>query len=457
MARIVGTENGESLAGTSDRDQILALGGNDEISGRAGADFLDGGPGEDHVFGEDGNDQIIGGSESLVEAGRDDDLLDGGSGSDWVIYRDLIEEVTIDLSQQIVTSTSQTDQLASIENATGSLSATTFIGSPENNVFVGVGDSTNFISSAGNDTYRAGEGLSSISYQADPAGIVLNGDSAEDGFGGTDRIGVKGLAHITGSEFADLMRGSSRRDWLEGAGGDDEIHGRKGSDLLTGGPGEDLIDGGSGVDWLLLDQRDDAEQVVDLGAGTATVLGEVDTLLSIENVVSSGGLAGVGIETLIGNDADNRLVSLGGDTVMTGGGGADRFQQQGGGFGNPDVITDFESGTDLLYFTPDVAFNLDFELGLLPLGPLSDELFATGSAADADDLFIFDTTTGALGIDLDGDGAGAPIELMTIANGAQIAASDIVIVPDIGTELFLSPDPVVASLEAPPATDTLLG
>jgi Ca2+-binding RTX toxin-like protein len=457
MARIVGTENGDTLTGTSGHDRIFGLAGNDAIDGGPRSDFLDGGAGQDVVFGGEGKDTLVGSTEVPSEPGGDDDVLNGGSGRDWVTYHDLTESVTIDLSQQAASSTAQQDQLISIENAIGSSSGTTFIGDDANNVFIGIGDSSDFISSAGDDTYISDSGFVLISYIDDPAGIVLNGNRVQDGFGDTDRIFVDVRPQFIGSRFDDVMFGTKGSDWLDGADGADEIHGGKGSDLLNGGLGDDLIDGGRGSDWLLLESRDDAEQVVDLRAGTATVLGEVDTLLNIENVVSAGGTAGVGIDTLTGNDGANRLVSLGGDTVMTGGGGADRFQQQNGGFGNPDVITDFEKGTDQLNFTPDVAFNLDGESPFLPLGTLSENLFALGSAADADDLFIFDPLSGALSIDLDGNAGDAPIQLMALTNGVEIAASDIVIAPDVGTELFPSEDPAVASLEAFPPADTLLG
>jgi Ca2+-binding RTX toxin-like protein len=457
MARIVGTDNGDSLNGTSGRDRIFGLGGNDEISGRGRPDFLDGGPGQDLVLGQGGSDKIVGSTEVPTEPGADDDVLDGGSGHDWVTYLDLTEPVVIDLSQQAAFSTLQQDQLISIENAIGSSSLTTFIGDEADNLFIGVGDSSDFISSAGDDTYVSDSGFVLISYFDDPAGIVMNGNHVQDGFGDTDRIFVDVRPQIIGSLFDDVMVGTKGSDWLDGADGQDEIHGGKGSDLLNGGLGDDLIDGGRGSDWLLLGFRDDAEQTVDLGAGTATVLGEVDTLKRIENVVGSGGTAGVGIDTFIGNDAANRLVSLGGDTVMIGGGGADRFQQQNGGFGNPDVITDFEKGTDQLNFTPDVAFNFNGESPFLPLGTLSQDLFALGSAADADDLFIFDPLSGALSIDLDGNGERDPIQLMSLTNGVEIAAADIVIAPDIGAELFPSEDAAVASLEASPPADTLLG
>jgi hypothetical protein len=104
-----------------------------------------------------------------------------------------------------------------------------------------------------------------------------------------------------------------------------------------------------------------------------------------------------------------------------------------------------------------VAFNLNGEAEFLPLGTLSEDLFAIGAAADADDLFIFDPLSGALSIDLDGDGGGAPIQLMSLTNGVEIAAADIVIVPDIGTELFPTEGAAIASLEASPPADTLLG
>lgn len=447
MARKRGTDLGELLLGTSGRDRLFGLGGDDELRGGDKNDFLDGGAGRDLVFGDEGNDVLVGGTAAPENEGEDDDVLDGGSGQDWVTYESLDEGLVINLEDQHASSTRQTDQLVSIENAIGSANFSDMTGSAGNNTLVAVGAGAVFRSTAGDDTYidRAA-GNVTLTFHADPTGISLNAQKGivTDGFGGIDHFNH--LDSVVGSGSGDMMIGSKRRDDFDGSHGDDTIQGREGNDLLTGGSGNDVVDGGRGIDWLVIeDFRDDGAHRVDLGAGTDTIPlfesdeVEVDTLLGIENVAAPGGN-----HTLIGDAGANRLVDVAGGTTivaggttMTGGAGADQFQQSGSGFViAPDIITDFEKGVDLIAFEEDAAFSFDGQSDLIPLGKLSADRFALGAAADADDLFIFDAGTGSLSIDLDGNGPIGQVALMTIANDVQIAAEDIVIVPTLDSELF---------------------
>jgi serralysin len=70
--------------------------------------------------------------------------------------------------------------------------------------------------------------------------------------------------------------------------------------------------------------------------------------------VIEDGVTGSGHDTLIGNDADNRLDGGDGSDTYTGGGGADTFVFQHAGWF--DYVTDFESGVDFIDLT---AFGID--------------------------------------------------------------------------------------------------
>jgi serralysin len=60
---------------------------------------------------------------------------------------------------------------------------------------------------------------------------------------------------------------------------------------------------------------------------------------------------------------------------------------------------------------------------------LANSAFVIGTAAqDADDRFIYDSATGNLYYDADGNGAGAAMLFATLSNHPTLAASDIVVI-----------------------------
>jgi Ca2+-binding RTX toxin-like protein len=428
MVRQVGTEFGETLIGTAKKDQIFGLGGDDELRGGGARDILIGGAGRDSVFGEDGDDVILGADDVPPIDGEDNDLIDGGAGSDWVSYQTVTAAIEIDLNNgnsilEDEAHSIQTDTLVSIENAVGSLGQTSFYGNAADNSFLGIGEFSYFHSSPGNDQYAVQNGRSLLDYSEDPAGIVLNAAKgrALDGFGGQDRFQSPSV--VLGSQFDDVIIGGKRQDNLNAGSGDDQVSGGKGDDLMSGGAGDDVLDGGAGSDWLFVEFGSN----LDLRLGTASGSGgELDTVANIENAMMLEAV------TAIGNDQTNRFLSIGGGCTVTGGGGGDRFQTAGGNFFNADVIEDFEKGLDKIEVEQALSNLFDPGVPFLPLGTLSDEMFAIGAAADENDHFIFDPDRHALAFDLDGSGIAPAFEFLVFDNDAQIAAEDIVIVATVG-------------------------
>jgi len=92
MAKLKGTELGDTLVGTSQDDRISGLAGDDFLSGFLGADTIDGGAGDDvleggadsdTLTGGEGSDSLLGGAgDDELSGGEDDDVLDGGAGND---------------------------------------------------------------------------------------------------------------------------------------------------------------------------------------------------------------------------------------------------------------------------------------------------------------------------------------------------------------------------------------
>jgi len=143
------------------------------ITGGSGADTITGGLGADRVDGGAGNDLFH------AIAGDGADAWAGAAGSDTISFDGIAAAVNIDLTRGTARSTSTgTDSLSGIENATGG---------------------------AGNDTVT-GNTLANV---------------------------------LDGGNGNDLLRGGSGDDRVKGGSGNDRLFGDNGLDVLTGGEGDD--------------------------------------------------------------------------------------------------------------------------------------------------------------------------------------------------------------------------
>ena len=123
-----------------------------------------------------------------------------------------------------------------------------------------------------------------------------------------------------------------------------------------------------------------------------------------------------------GNAGGNLIDGGGGADVLLGLGGADAFAFSALGGGNLAQLPDFEVGIDRFYLD-DAAF-----AGLAP-GVLAAGAFPLGSAAaDADDRIIYDSATGALYFDADGNGAGLAVQFANLHEGLPLNATDFQVI-----------------------------
>jgi Ca2+-binding RTX toxin-like protein len=173
---------------------------------------------------------------------------------------------------------------------------------------------------------------------------------------------------ITGTEGNDTLSGTTANDTIFGLGGNDLVYGDSGADSIVGGAGNDSLNGNGGNDWL------------------------------------EGGL---------GNDS------------LNGGGDPDSYVFREFGAPNADVITDFGSNWDMLRFDGG-AFTAAGGAGHFAAGDA--RFYAAAGATgghDADDRFVYNTSTGQLYYDADGSGAGAAQLVATIQGAPAVAATDI--------------------------------
>jgi Ca2+-binding RTX toxin-like protein len=110
---------------------------------------------------------------------------------------------------------------------------------------------------------------------------------------------------------------------------------------------------------------------------------------------------------------------------LNGGAGADTFAfaAPADGVNNRDTVTDFLSGTDGIQFAAQPFSALG------PVGALDATTFVAGTEAlDAGDRLIYDSSTGSLFYDADGNDVGAAVLVANFGAGTTLAASDIFVV-----------------------------
>jgi Ca2+-binding RTX toxin-like protein len=271
---------------------------------------------------------------------------------------------------------------------------------------------------------------------------------------------------LNGTDLGDVMNGFGGNDHMFGKSGNDNMNGDAGNDIMEGGDGNDLLDGGldgSPLDDKFVQDTDTLDggagidtasysQVqhgvtINLLQGIAIGQGNVDTLISIENVTSTNfndsivgneganglqGAAGVdfldggagndsvrgdsGNDTLRGNIGNDLIVGGSGADKLDGGSGADVFRyfsakDSGVGSSARDVIADFVHNSDKMDLNSidaraGTAGNQDFSF----IG--GNEFSAEGQVrvvAEGDHLLVQMNTTGTGGVDSEIQLAGHPV------------------------------------------------
>jgi Ca2+-binding RTX toxin-like protein len=230
-----------------------------------------------------------------------------------------------------------------------------------------------------------------------------------------------------------VINGTAGSDTLSGTAGNDTINALGGDDIVLGGSGgADVIDGGTGRDSIEFREAATSAVVVDFAAGTITGGGSgTISFTNIERVVAgnfndslTGNAAG---QTLTGQVGADTLWGAGGLDTLWGGGGTDTFIFREMGTANADRISDWSSGSDKLHLD-DAAFTAIGAAGGFVAGDARFWSSSAGTAHDANDRVIFNTSTGSLYYDADGTGSGAAQLIATVQSGATVVATDIVVI-----------------------------
>ena len=280
---------------------------------------------------------------------------------------------------------------------------------------------------------------------------------------GMNTWALSGNDELNGSIYGDYLIGYNGDDVISGNAGNDTLNGGVGNDTLTGDAGTDNLVGGSGDDIYIVDSTTDTITEA-AGSGTDEVRSSVTytaLAVNVENLTLTGsgninGTGNAGNNTVTGNDGNNSLSGGTGNDTLIGGLGNDTLTGNAGtdslvgGAGNDSLVggdgadtytfsgvTLLSNGSDMITFVA-VDDTLQFSLADVNVATgagLSSGVISAGNivigvgavAADAYDYLLYNTSTGALSFDADGNGSGSAVLLATLVGHPAITTADLVL------------------------------
>jgi len=472
-----GNNRNNLITGNSGNNTLTGNSGNDTLYGGGGNDILIGGSGMDHLYAGTGMNTLRGGEEIdyyHLESATNILIEELNQGID-TVFTPFSHVLEPNIENLILTGTDNTNGMGnSLDNSIiGNEGINILAGQDGNDQLYGYGGSNTLIGGQGNDTYYSESSLDTLIENAgqgiDQVYTNYNhvlGDNFENLglLAGTVGIGNQldnnisvhssSNSHLEGMAGNDVLVGLSGNDELLGGRGQDILEGSLGDDYLDGGHDNDFMSGGMNNDTYVVNRGDGAgisrsgsneDQVIEYAnEGTDTIESYVYSLslpANIENLILAGPYArhgfGNGLDNQItGNTNNNILKGDGGNDVLLGNGGNDQLTGDAGndilnGGAGIDVLW---GGTGADYFvfdnlgTPDWIFDFSAEdklqlstntfTGIGTAGNIiNSNNFISGNAIiaqDSDDHILYDTLTGRLYYDPDGNGESAMTHFATL-------------------------------------------
>jgi len=412
----------DSVDGGAGNDTIIAGTGADTVDAGAGNDTITGGSDKlgDSLDGGDGNDSVTGGgSNDTLSAGTGADTLNAGAGNDVVVggTDTLGDNIDAGAGNDTISSSAGDDTIAAGAGndsiTTGSGSDTVLAGDGNDTVTGGTdGTGDNIDTGAGNDSVIGGIGNDTIT-TGSGSDTVVAGDGNDTITGGTDSTGDNidtgaGNDSVTGSVGNDTITTGSGSDTVVAGDGNDTIIGGTDStgDSIDGGAGNDSVIGSVGNDTVTAGTGSDT---VASGDGNDTITGGTDTL----GDSLSGGAGNDSIASGASNDSidagagnDTILIDTAVNLTVAGGAGQDTFAIAN--TSSLTTITDFSiADNDIISFASAVFTSLSNPI-------LADNLVIGADnvvALDTNDFLLYNSATGSLSYDADGNGVNAAVEV----------------------------------------------
>ena len=423
--------NGTGLGGTAQDDTLTDI---ENLTGSFFADVLTGDDGNNVLVGGVGFDRLDGGlGNDWLVGGIGFDILIGGEGLDFASYGAATSLVTVDLANGYGSGAeAEGDTLSGVENISGSAHGDVLLGDAGSNILIG---------QAGNDTLFGGVGADLLIGLADDDTYFVDNALdvvAEAGSQGIDTVLTSVSYTLTPGSDIEVFRttddnGTTAIDLTGNASGN-EITGNNANNVLDGGGGNDQLIGRNGDDTYLVDSASDAI-TENGGQGIDTVRAAVSYTLTagadVELLATSDDNGTTAID-LTGNANGNIVRGNAGSNIISGGDGNDELLGLGGAdiflfntpfdaAGNVDVVVDFNVVDDTILLEASAFASI-------PTGALPAERFVVGTAAlDADDNILYDSSTGALYYDSDGNGAAAAVQFAELSAGLALTHLDFLV------------------------------
>ncbi|HVQ09775.1 MAG TPA: calcium-binding protein [Allosphingosinicella sp.] len=389
------------------------------IIGNRGDNVLDGGSGgNDIMIGGEGNDtyHMRHAGQQVVEAAG------GGNNDRIIVYFDFALGSLVHI--ETLQAAAGTAPINLLGNAQGNI----LRGNDGSNILNGGPGAADFMEGGGGDDI----------YRINNAGDIVR----ESNGGGTDIIYVdfsyvlpdssgfeaefENLSSATHAGTANLNFGGNQLNNI--------IIGNYGANQLDGGlGGEDTLYGLAGNDSFIVRSAGD-RAVEQAGQGTDSAYSLVSWVLEagseveVVSTIQHAGVTAINLtgnefaQTVVGNSGANVLDGKGGNDLLAGLGGADTFAFTSAlGAGNVDTLFDFSAADDTIALDDAIFTGIG---GALDAG----EFVIGGGAGDANDRIIYNSATGQLFFDADGNGAGAAVHFATLSGAPVITAADFTMI-----------------------------
>src|SRR5438067_7987038 len=159
-----------------------------------------------------------------------------------------------------------------------------------------------------------------------------------------------------------------------------------------------------------------------------------------------------GNDTIFANAGNDRIESGAGNDTISGGGGQDQYVWHEYGATNADTVLNFDTGWDSIQLDA-AAFT---QIGASGRFATNDVRFYAAAGAnaghDADDRIVYNTSTGQLWYDADGNGPGAAQLIATLPPGSTVVATDINVFGNAAP-----PPPPPGTINGTAGNDSLVG
>lgn len=480
VENVIGSGRRDIIVGSIAANSLSGGSGDDDIQGGAGNDILDGGDGNDTLQGGDGDDTLTAGSGvDLVYGNNGNDrfyilagwnggvgeAFFGGAGYDtfdtstvifagFDAYINLLDGEFYDIDVP----SSGPISFSSVEKAVTGDGNDVIIGSAEANALLAGAGNDDISGLAGNDTLGGGDGndildggaggdylsggtgVDTATYASATAAVIVSLFNPSINTGDADGDTYNSIENLYGSAFDDGLNGNMSANVIRGRDGDDGLKGYDGIDSLYGDDGDDILIGGEDADALFGGAGSDTASYKGAAAGVVASLSNPaintgdalgDTYSSIENLTGSDFddfvYGNSSANAIYGGAGDDIIKGYAGNDSLTGASGDDNFYFNTAlnAATNMDLIIDFNVADDV------ISLDNAIFTAIGPLGTLAAAAFkanTTGLATDSSDRIIYETDTGELFYDADGNGGGASIQFARLAASLALTNGDFVVV-----------------------------